>query len=407
MPSRNLSSDGAGSRRCCASSWSGCTLAAAASSSVEDGVLGVRFVDAAVASNERDGRWVDATVDLRVQDRVAVMTNFALFGAGFIGTVHAGNIAAHPRAALRAVYDVNSAAAQHLASRLGARLAASPEEIWADDAVDAVLIASSTNTHADLLRGAITAGKAVYCEKPIDLQIDRVTAVVQQARQATRPIAIGFSRRFDPNHRGVRDAIQQGQIGKVELMHLTSRGPQPPPLSYVKVSGGQFRDQTIHFFDLACWLAGEAPVEVYATGAALVDPAIGAAGDIDTSMLILTMPSGAYCHIDNSRRCAYGYDERIEVFGSAGMVQSGRKPTGEVSLYTGTKVIAEGLHPGWFERLEHSFVLALDAFIAAVEGQETAYPSLLDGLRAHLIVEAAVESLQTHQPVRIAYWQPA
>ena len=338
------------------------------------------------------------------------MTKFALFGAGFIGKIHGANIAANPRATLQYVYDVNQAAAEQLAAQSGAKVAGSPEEIWAAADVDAVLIASSTNTHADLLSSAIAAKKPVYCEKPIDLAIDRVKAVVQAAHGSNLPILIGFSRRFDPNHLGVREAIQAGEIGKIELMHLTSRGPQPPPISYVKVSGGQFRDQTIHFFDLACWLAGEAPVEVYATGAALIDPAIGEAGDVDTSMLIMKMASGAFCHIDNSRRSAYGYDERIEVFGSAGMAQSNRKPTREVSLYTGvgnaTKITSAGLHPGWFERMEPSFRLALDAFITAVEGGNSTYPTLLDGLRAQLIAEAAIESLHTNQPVKINYWQP-
>ncbi|PLS77142.1 MAG: inositol 2-dehydrogenase [Chloroflexi bacterium] len=334
------------------------------------------------------------------------MTRFGLFGAGFIGAVHGSNIATNPRAELRYVYDVNTAAAEQLAARLGARVARSPDEIWAANDVDAVLIASSTNTHADLLSAAINANKPVYCEKPIDLDIDRVKAVVQAAHSANLPILIGFSRRFDPNHLGVREAIQDGKIGKVELMHLTARGPQPPPISYVKVSGGQFRDQTIHFFDLACWIAGEAPVEVYATGAALIDPAIGEAGDIDTSMLILKMPSGALCHIDNSRRAAYGYDERIEVFGSDGLVISNRKPTREVSLYTGPNVISDGLHPGWFERMEPTFKLALDAFIAATCGEAVAYPTLWDGLQAQMIAEAAVESLRTNQPVKINYWQP-
>jgi myo-inositol 2-dehydrogenase / D-chiro-inositol 1-dehydrogenase len=334
------------------------------------------------------------------------MTNFALFGAGLIGRVHGRNIAAHPRAKLQYVYDVNTEAAKQLASGLGAKGASSPEEIWAANDVEAVLIASSTNTHADLLSGAIRAHKAVYCEKPIDLNLDRVKVVVQEVYHANIPIMIGFSRRFDPNHLGVRKAIEEGKIGKVEMMHLTSRGREPPPISYVKVSGGQFRDQTIHFFDLACWLASEAPVEVYAAGAVLVDPAIGEAGDIDTSMLILKMPSGALCHIDNSRRTAYGYDERIEVFGSGGMIQSNRKPTREVSLYTGTKVISDGLHPGWFERFESSFALALDAFISALEGKEVSYPSLMDGLRAQIIAEAAVESLHKDQPVKITYWHP-
>src|SRR6266853_6583416 len=218
------------------------------------------------------------------------MTKFALFGAGFIGRVHANNIAAHPRATLQYVYDINTQAAEQVASRLGAKVASSPEEIWAANDVDAVLIASSTNTHADLLSEAIQAHKPAYCVKPIDLNMERVKAVVQEAYHTNVPIMIGFSRRFDSNHLGVREAIEDGIIGKVEIMELTTRAQEPPPISYVKVSGGQFRDQTIHFFDLACWLADEAPVEVYAAGAVLVDPAIGEAGDIDTSMLILKMP---------------------------------------------------------------------------------------------------------------------
>jgi myo-inositol 2-dehydrogenase / D-chiro-inositol 1-dehydrogenase len=337
-------------------------------------------------------------------------TRFALFGAGFIGTAHGNNIASNPRAKLEYVYDVNTAAATELAARLGAKVASSPEEIWNSSNVDAALIASSTNTHSDLLSQAIKAKKPVYCEKPIDLDINRVKAVVQEAHHSSIPILIGFSRRYDPNHLGVREAIQNGDIGNIEMMHLTSRGPTPPPISYVKVSGGQFRDQTIHFFDLAIWLSGEAPSEVYATGAALVDPAIGEAGDVDTSMLILKMPSGAMCHIDNSRRSIYGYDERIEVFGSGGMVQSKRKRTRDVSLYTGssagTKVVSEGLHAGWFERMEPSFGLALDAFITTLEGGQASYPTLLDGLRAQMVAEAATQSLHTNQVVKINYWTP-
>jgi myo-inositol 2-dehydrogenase/D-chiro-inositol 1-dehydrogenase len=334
------------------------------------------------------------------------MMKFALFGAGFIGQVHGLNVAAHPHAELAYIYDVNTAAAEKLGALTGARVVTSPDDVWGAGDVDAVVIASSTNTHADLLLRAIDAGKPVYCEKPIDLNIDRVKEVAVAAERKPTPILIGFSRRFDPNHLGVRQAVQSGEIGKVEIMHLTSRGPQPPPISYVKVSGGQLRDQTIHFFDLACWLAGETPVEVYATGAALIDPAIGAAGDVDTSLIIMKMASGAFCHIDNSRRSAYGYDERIEVFGSQGMVQSNRKPTREVSLYQGQKVISEGLHAGWFERMQPSFGLALDAFIASLAGKPTPYPNLRDGLTAQLIAEAAVESLHTNKPVKVEYWQP-
>src|SRR6266545_5208871 len=220
------------------------------------------------------------------------MIKFALFGAGFIGKIHGANIAKHSQAELAYIYDVNAAAAEQLAAQLGSTVAASPEEIWSAD-VDAVLIASSTNTHAELLSGAIQAGKPIYCEKPIDLDINRVKAVVQQAQQTDLPILVGFSRRFDPNHVGIREALQNGELGKLEMMHITARDPKPPALSYVKVSGGQYRDQTIHFFDMLRWLANEDPIEVYAAGAALVDPAIGEAGDVDTSMLILKFASGA------------------------------------------------------------------------------------------------------------------
>lgn len=333
------------------------------------------------------------------------MIKFAQFGAGFIGKIHGANIARHPKAELTYIYDVNTAAAEQLAAQLGPQVAAGPEEIWDSD-VDAVLIASSTNTHAELLSGCIKAGKPVYCEKPIDLDIDRVKGVVQQAQNTNLPILVGFSRRFDTNHLGIREALQMGEIGKLEMMHITARDPKPPPLSYVKVSGGQFRDQTIHFFDMLRWLANEDPVEVYATGAALVDPAIGEAGDVDTSMLILKFPSGAMCHINCSRRAEYGYDERVELFGSQGMAVSRRKPRREVSFYKGNSIISEGLHPGWFERMEPTFYQALDAFIKAVQGEVTDYPTLMDGLKAQMIAEAAYESLKTNKPVQINYWQP-
>ncbi len=334
------------------------------------------------------------------------MIRFALFGAGFIGQVHGANIATNPRTKLQYVYDVVPAAAEKLAGRYGAKVAASVEEIWAADDVDAVLIASSTNTHADLLTGAIKARKPAYCEKPIDMDPERVKAVVQLAHDNPLPIMIGFSRRFDPNHRGVRQAVIDGEVGTVEMMQMCTRSSAPPPISYIKVSGGQFRDQTIHMFDLLRWIAGEDPSEVYATGSSMMDPEITAVGDVDTSMLILKFPSGALCHIDNSRHTGYGYDERIEVFGNKGLVESRRKPTREVSLYTGAKQIQDGMFPGWFDRMEPSFMLALDAFAAALEGQASDYPTLQDGLRAQMIADAAVESLKKNQPVKITYWEP-
>ena len=333
------------------------------------------------------------------------MIKFAQFGAGFIGKIHGSNIVKHPKAELTYIYDVVPAAAESLAAQLGSKVASSPEEIWASD-VDAVLIASSTNTHADLLSASIKAGKAVYCEKPVDLDIARVKAVVQESTKSTKPILVGFSRRFDSNHTGIRETLHNGEIGKLEMISITARDPKPPALSYIKVSGGQLRDQTIHFFDMLRWLSGEDPVEVYATGAALVDPAIGEAGDVDTSMLILKFPSGAMCHINCSRRADYGYDERVELFGSQGMALSRRKPRREISVYKGGSIVSEGLHAGWFERMEPTFYQALDALIRSIEGEQIEYPTLTDGLKAQLIAEAAVESLHTNQPVMITYWLP-
>jgi myo-inositol 2-dehydrogenase/D-chiro-inositol 1-dehydrogenase len=279
--------------------------------------------------------------------------------------------------------------------------------VWTDDEVDAVIIASSTDTHADLLSQAVRAGRAVYCEKPIDLDIERVRAVAAEVEGSAVPVFMGFSRRYDANHAAVHAAVKDGDIGDVELMHLLSRGPEAPPISYIRRSGGQFRDQTIHLFDLASWIAGQEPVEVYAAGAVLTDPAIADAGDIDTSIVVLTMPTGALCQIDSARRCAYGYDERIEVYGSAGMIESGRKPVREVTQWTGEQIISHGLHRGWFERIEPTFAAALDAFVGVVEGRVREFPSLLDGLRAQMIAEAAVASLAEHRPVEITYGQPS
>ena len=333
------------------------------------------------------------------------MVKFAQFGAGFIGKVHGANIANHPKAELAYIYDVNISAAEQLAAQLGVKVAAGPEQIWASD-VDAVLIASSTNTHADLLSRAIQAGKSIYCEKPIDIDINRVKDVVQKAWKTDMPILIGFSRRFDSNHIGIREALRNGEIGTLEMMSITARDPKPPALSYIKGSGGQLRDQTIHFFDMLRWLSGEDLVEVYASGAALVDSAIGEAGDTDTVMLILKFPSGALCHINCSRRADYGYDERVELFGSKGMALSRRKPRREVTLYKGNSIVSDGLHAGWFERMEPTFYQALDALIKTIEGEQVEYPTLTDGLKAQMIAEAAVESLHTNQPVKITYWSP-
>jgi myo-inositol 2-dehydrogenase/D-chiro-inositol 1-dehydrogenase len=299
------------------------------------------------------------------------------------------------------VNDANLEAAKRVSATTGAKIVADVQEVFDHRDIDAVLIASTTNTHVDYLKRAAQAGKAIYCEKPIGLDYQEAEQAVRTVRDAGVPTMLGFNRRFDANHAAVKQAIDHGEVGKIEIVQLTSRGPQPPSIEYVKVSGGQMRDQTIHFFDLLRWLTGDEAVEVYAIGGALVSAAIGEAGDIDTSVVSLRMASGALGQIDCSRRAAYGYDERIEVFGSDGLAESRRQNFRGMSLYKGQKMIADGLHSGWFERIEESYYQALDVFVTAVSQGAAPSPSPEDGLKAQLLAEKATESLKTGMPVKL------
>jgi myo-inositol 2-dehydrogenase / D-chiro-inositol 1-dehydrogenase len=330
------------------------------------------------------------------------MLKVAVIGTGFIGTVHAKNIARHPGTKLVAVTDANMEFAKKIAAATGAEAVADIADIFNNKDIQGVLIATPTNTHVDYLKGAAEAGKAIYCEKPIGLDYGEAEQAVRAVRSANVPVMLGFNRRFDASHAAVKAAVDRGDVGKVEIVQLTSRGPKPPPISYVKVSGGQLRDQTIHFFDLLRWLTSDEPVEVYAIGAALVDPAIGEAGDVDTSMVSIRMASGALCQIDSSRRAAYGYDERVEVFGSEGMAESVRQNFRGLSLYKGQQILSDGLHPGWFERIEQSYYEAIDAFLKSIEKGTPPSPSLEDGLKAQLIADKATESMTTGRPIKIA-----
>lgn len=326
------------------------------------------------------------------------MLRFALFGAGRAGRIHGRNIAAHPRAELVFVYDVNREAAERLCGEYGGRVAAGPEAIWSSDATDAVLIASSTDTHVELLRGAIGSHQPTYCEKPIDQDITRATEIVREAAAVALPVLVGFRRRYVPEYQTVRKKLRDGELGCVEVIHMISRDHRPPSLEYIDVSGGFLRDKTIHYFDLLRWLTGEEPVEVFATGSCLVDPRIGETGDIDTAMVVLRMPGGALCHIENSRRAVYGFDERIEVLGERGMLQASPARTSQLAHYS-----AAGIRLGRFhDYYEESFAATLHAFIRDVEAGVPLQPDLTDGLRAQLIAEAAVESLATNRPVPLS-----
>ena len=328
------------------------------------------------------------------------MLRIGLIGTGFIGSVHAANIARHPGTTLTAIHDVALDRARAVADKTGARVVENVQELFDSGEIDAVFITSTTNTHVDYLKRSARAGKAVYCEKPIGLDYQEAAEAVTILEKSGIPAMIGFNRRFDPNHVELQAEVAAGAVGQIEIIQMTSRGPKPPPLEYVVVSGGQMRDQAIHFFDLLRWISNDEVAEVHAYGAALVDPRIGEAGDVDTAVVSLRMKSGAFCQLDCSRRTAYGYDERIEVFGSKGLIESRRQRTRGVSRYVGDKVIEDGLHPGWFERIEQSYYEALNAFVESItKGRTVPLPN--DGLKAQLIADKATESLKTGRPVKV------
>lgn len=331
------------------------------------------------------------------------MQRFALIGAGFIGSVHAQSLAAHPGVDFRYVYDLDPARAAQAAAAHGARPARSLEEAFDAAQVDAVFIASSTDTHAANLRRAADAGIAALVEKPIDLDLAQAKDVVAYVEAAGIPAMVDFNRRFDRDHAALKRVVDSGELGEIALMQLTSRGPSLPPIEYLKVSGGQMRDQTVHFFDLARWITGSDPIEVHVMGSALSDPQVAEIGDVDTSIATLRLPGGVLVQIDSVRHTGYGYDERIEVLGSAGMAESGRMRAGNLTRFIGSASTGDGLHPGWFERVQPTYAAALAAFVSALEENATPPVTLRDGLRAQAIAEAATLSLQTGLPQTIIY----
>ena len=330
------------------------------------------------------------------------MIGFALLGCGRIGTLHARTIAAHPRAELVACYDVAGEAAAAVARAVGAQTAGSVDEALHHPRVRAVLIASSTDTHADLIVRAVRAGKAVLCEKPIDLAMARVEACWREIAPLDPLVAVGFNRRFDPSFRALRERLRAGEIGALEQLVITSRDPAPPPARYVAASGGLFRDMTIHDFDTARYLAGDI-VEVQAMGATLIDPAIRAAGDIDAAMVVMRAASGALVHINNSRRCAYGYDQRVEAFGETGMLQAGnRHPTTVQAWGAGHTRARDPVLDFFVERYREAYEAELDHFVGCVERGTVPLAGFADGREALRLADAASESLVTGEAVRVA-----
>ncbi|WP_293860788.1 inositol 2-dehydrogenase [uncultured Alsobacter sp.] len=328
------------------------------------------------------------------------MLRVGLLGAGRIGKIHGGNVAAHAGATLVAVADAVPAAAESLAAATGAKVA-SIDAIIADKAIDAVVICTPTDMHADQIEAAAKAGKAVFCEKPVDLSSDRIRACLAVVKAAGTPLMIGFNRRFDPNFATLQKRLAAGDAGNIEIVTVISRDPGPPPVDYVKRSGGLFRDMMIHDLDMARFLLGEEPVEVHAVGSSLVDPAIGQAGDVDTAAVMLKTASGKIAQISNSRRATYGYDQRIEVHGSKGMLRAGNVHETTVELATAGGFTAAPVQNFFLERYAAAYRAELDAFVTAVNKGTAPNPSGEDGLKAQMLADAATQSAQTGQTVKV------
>ncbi len=331
------------------------------------------------------------------------MIRIAVLGCGRIGVMHAANIAAHPRATLAGVYDIHAPAADAVAKKTGAEVFSSVEAVLASDKVDAVLIATATDTHADLLEMAIAAGKPVLCEKPIDLSLARVNCCAATIAGSAVPIQLGFVRRFDPGHAAVRRAIVQGDIGELHQVLITSRDPGLAPEAYLKVSGGILRDMTIHDLDMARFILGEEVTQVFATGSRLVDPDLmEKLGDHDTLTVVLTTASGKQAIITNSRRATYGYDQRVEALGTKGMAISENRRPHEMTLHTVDFTDrAEPLLNFFIERYREAFDAEITEFVDAVETGRAPSVGFEDGRLALVLAEAALKSIAEARVVAV------
>ncbi len=326
------------------------------------------------------------------------MLRIGLLGCGRIGQVHARSIRALDGAQVVAVSDAMPQAAQALAADTGAEVRETDAILTAGD-VDAVVIGTPTDTHFDLIQSAARAGKAIFCEKPIDMSVANIRACIKVVAETGVPFMTGFNRRFDPNFAALRARLRAGDIGALELVTITSRDPAPPPISYIERSGGLFRDMMIHDFDMARFLMGEEFIRLHAVGSALVDPEIGAAGDVDTAAVMLTTESGRICQISNSRRAAYGYDQRIEVHGARGMLRAENQLESTVELATDAGFRRDPAQHFFLERYEAAYLAEMRAFISSVSGTKTPDPGIHDGLMAQILADAATLSRETGQPI--------
>ncbi len=326
---------------------------------------------------------------------------FGLLGAGRIGKVHAKAITGDANAKLVAVADAFPAAAKAIADQYGCDIR-SIDAILASADIDAVVICTPTDTHADLIEAFARAGKAIFCEKPIDLSLDRVKACLKVVRETKAILMVGFNRRFDPHFMAVKAEITKGTIGAVEMVTITSRDPGAPPVEYIARSGGIFRDMTIHDFDMARFLLGEEVAEVSAQASVLVDPAIGTAGDFDSVQVMLRTATGKMAVISNSRRATYGYDQRIEVHGALGAVAAENQRPVSIEVASATGYTRPPLHDFFMTRYTEAYAAEIATFINAIAGKAPASPSGEDGLLGLALAEAALKSVKEGRTVKVA-----
>ena len=324
----------------------------------------------------------------------------ALIGAGRMGSLHARNAAASPRFRLKAVADHDEQLAGRLASELGASVA-SYAEILSNPAIRAVIVASSTSSHLENVIAAINAGKAVFCEKPLSLDAGTLASALPEIERSRMPVFVAFNRRFDPHLRELKRQVDSGAVGALETLHIVNHDPAAPRLEFVPRSGGLFKDFTIHDFDMARWLLGEEPVEVYAAAAAIVDPAIGEAGDVDTAKTVLRTESGRICVISNSRRSGYGYDQRIEAFCSKGLLRAGNVLSSTVESWGEAGARSDALQNFFLDRYAEAYRAEMAHLVDVLDGEAKPLVGYGDGIQALRIAESAMQSHQTAKMVRV------
>jgi myo-inositol 2-dehydrogenase / D-chiro-inositol 1-dehydrogenase len=328
------------------------------------------------------------------------MIQVAVFGAGRIGKIHTANLMAQPGVHLKYVVDVHEASASALAAQHGAQVG-TLDGVFADPDIKAVVIASSTDTHADLILRAAAAGKHIFCEKPVDLTLERARVCAKAVEEAGVTALIGFQRRYDPTFAALKARVDAGEIGEQEVLNITSRDPGAPPVSYIKVSGGIFKDMLIHDFDVCRWILDDEAVSVYATASCLTDPAIAEAGDVDTTAVTIRTRKGRLCQINTSRRSAYGYDQRFEIFGSKGLLMAKNHRPTEVESWNGKDISTDLPENFFLERYRAAYAIEMAHFIDAITSGKPVRTTVADGLKALELAEAANLSWRENRVVQL------